>query len=149
MVKTKESVDIKYLLKTQKGSKMEKEKRDIRIVFLIFFTFFSIFAWRYYPSILSYVLIGLILLILPLIIFSPFTLRPLFRLWLKVAHTIGRFNTQLLLSIVFVLIFVPTGFVMRLLGRDPMKRRMKVDGTYWEPHELEGLKDKGRYEKQF
>jgi hypothetical protein len=128
---------------------MEKEKRDIRIVFLIFSLLFTILAWRYYPSILSYALIGLVLLILPMVVFLPFALRPAFRLWLKVAHTIGRFNTQILLAMVFILIFIPTGLVMRLFGRDPMKRKIQKEETYWESYELEGLKDKNRYEKRF
>jgi len=128
---------------------MKKEKRDIRIVFLIFSAIFAVFAWRHYPSILSYVLIGLALSLLPLIAFSPNVLRPVFNLWLKIAHAIGWFNTQLLLSIVFILIFIPTGFIIRLLRKDPMKRKLLEDGTYWEPYELEGLKDKNRYERQF
>ena len=129
--------------------KMDNEKRDIRIVFLIFSAIFVVFTWKYYPSILSYALMGLTLLILPIVAFSPIILRPVFKLWLKVAHAIGWFNTQLLLSIVFILIFTPTGLVMRLLRKDPMKRKMLAEGTYWEPYELEGLKDKNRYERQF
>ncbi len=128
---------------------MDNEKRDIRIVFLIFSAIFVVFAWKYYSSILSYVLMGLTLLILPIVAFSPIILRPVFKLWLKVAHAIGWFNTQLLLSIVFILIFAPTGLVMRLLRKDPMKRKMLAEKTYWEPYELEGLKDKSRYERQF
>lgn len=149
MVKTKESVDIKCLLKTQIGSEMEKEKRDIRIVFLIFSVFFTIFAWRHYPSFLSYILMGFILLILLIIAFSPFTLRPMFRLWLKIAHIIGRVNTQFILTLVFILIFIPAGLLMRLFRKDPMKRKMQAHETYWEFYELEGLRDTSRYEKQF
>ncbi len=128
---------------------MEKEKRDIRIVFLIFSAIFAVFTWRHYPSNASYVLMGLILVLLPIIAFSPMILRPVFRLWLKVAHAVGWFNTQLLLSIVFILIFIPTGLIMRLFRKVPMKRKMLAEKTYWEPYELEGLKDKSRYERQF
>jgi hypothetical protein len=128
---------------------MDKEKRDIRIVFIIFFAIFAVVAWRHYPSTLSYVLIGLVLVMLPIISFAPIILRPVFKLWLKVAHAVGWFNTQILLSIVFILVFIPTGLVMRLLRKDPMKRKMLAEGTYWEPYELEGLKDKNRYERQF
>ncbi len=132
-----------------KESEIKKEKRDIRIVFIIFSAIFAVVAWRHYPSIASYILMGLILVLLPIIAFSPTLLRPVFKLWLKVAHAIGWFNTQLLLSIVFILMFIPTGLIMRLFRRDPMKRKLLVEGTYWEPYELEGLKDKGRYERQF
>jgi ABC-type dipeptide/oligopeptide/nickel transport system permease component len=118
-------------------------------VFLIFSAIFGVLAWRHYPSAVSYVLAGLALLLLPIIAFSPLLLRPVFRLWLKVAHAVGWFNTQILLSIVFILVFIPTGLIMRLLRKDPMKRKMLAEGTYWEPYELEGLKDKNRYERQF
>ncbi len=131
------------------GSEIKKERRDIRIVFLIFSAIFAVFAWRHYPSIASYVLMGIVLVILPLVSFAPALLRPVFKLWLKVAHAIGWFNTQVLLSIVFIFIFIPTGLIMRLFRKDPMNRKMATEGTYWEPYEIEGLKDKGRYERQF
>ena len=129
--------------------KIDKEKRDIRIVFLIFSAIFGILAWRHYPSTLSYVLAGLVLILLPIIAFSPIILRPVFRLWLKVAHAVGWFNTQILLSVVFILIFIPTGLIMRLFQKDPMKRKILAEETYWEPYELAGLKDRNRYERQF
>ncbi len=132
-----------------KESDIKKEKRDIRIVFIIFSAIFEVVAWRHYPSTLSYVLIGLVLVILPIMAFSPVILRPVFKLWLKVGHAIGWFNTQVLLSVVFILMFIPTGLIMRLFRKDPMKRKMLAEKTYWEPYELEGLKDKSRYERQF
>ena len=130
-------------------SEIKKEKRDIRIVFLIFSAIFGVLAWRHYPSILSYAFIGVVIVILPLVVFAPTLLRPVFNLWLKIAHAIGWFNTQVLLTIVFILVFIPTGLIMKLLRKDPMKRKMLAEGTYWEPYELEGLKDRNRYERQF
>ena len=130
-------------------SEIKKEKRDIRIVFLIFSAIFGVLAWRHYPSILSYAFIGVVIVILPLVVFAPTLLRPVFNLWLKIAHAIGWFNTQVLLTIVFILVFIPTGLIMKLLRKDPMKRKMLAEGTYWEPYELVGLKDKKRYERQF
>ncbi len=128
----------------------KKEKRDIRIVFLIFCAIFAVFAWRHYPSLSSYVLMGLILILLPLIAFLPTLLRPIFQLWLKVAHAVGWFNTQIILTIVYILIFIPFGPLIRLFRKDPMRRKILVEeGTYWEPYEQGGLKDKKRYERQF
>ena len=133
----------------KKEADVKKEKRDIRIVFLIFSAIFGILAWRHYPSILSYVFMGVVSVILPLVAFAPTLLRPVFNLWLKIAHAIGWFNTQVLLTIVFILVFIPTGLIMRLFRKDPMKRKMLAEGSYWEPYELEGLKDRNRYERQF
>ncbi len=132
-----------------KESEIKKEKRDIRIVFLIFSAILAVLAWRHYPSILSYAFMGTVLVMLSLVLFAPILLRPLFKLWMKLAHVVGWFNTQVILTVVFILIFIPVGLIMKLLRKDPMKRKMFVEETYWEPYELEGLKDRSRYERQF
>lgn len=126
-----------------------KEKRDIRVVFLVFSLLFSVVAWKNYPSNLSFTFAGLVVLLMILLTFSPLLLRPVFRVWLKVAHFIGQVNTQVILTLLFYLVFTPYGFVMRLFGRDAMQRKLKSAGTYWESFEFEGLKDRTRYEKQF
>ncbi|MCH8873123.1 hypothetical protein IH824_10185 [candidate division KSB1 bacterium] len=58
-------------------------------------------------------------------------------------------NTQIILTLLYYLVFTPYALVMRLFGRDSMQRKLKSTGTYWESFEFEGLKDKTRYEKQF
>jgi uncharacterized protein YqhQ len=136
---------IKDILISKKGG----EKRDIRIVFLIFSAIFGVLTWRHYPSLLSYVLAALVLILLPIIAFSPITLHPVFQLWLKVAHAVGWFNTQVLLFIVFILMIIPAGLIMRIFQKDPMKRKILTEETYWEPYKLAGLKDRNCYERQF
>jgi len=126
-----------------------KEKRDIRVVFLVFSLFFSVIAWKNYPSNFSLAFVGLVVLQVLTLTFKPFLLRPAFRVWMKVAHFIGQVNTQIILTLLFYLVFTPYGAVMRLFGRDSMQRKIKSAGTYWEPFEFEGLKDRTRYEKQF
>jgi hypothetical protein len=119
----------------------------------MFFAVFSVLAllaaWKYYPSILSYLLNFLAISILIFVAFSPLRLRPLYKLWLKVAHAIGKLNTQILLGIIFILIFIPVGLVMHLAGRDTMKRKRANKATYWERYTIEGLTDRKRYERQF
>ena len=126
-----------------------KEKRDIRVVFLVFSLFFSVIAWKNYPSNFSFALLGLVVLQVLTLTFKPLLLRPVFQVWLKVAHFIGQVNTQVILTLLFYLVFTPYGVVMRLFGRDSMQRKLKSAGTYWESLEFEGLKDRTRYEKQF
>ncbi len=128
----------------------KKEKRDIRLVFLIFCAIFSALAWKHYPSIASYILMGLVVNMLPLIAFFPISLRPAFKLWLKVAKAIGWFNTQIILTIVYILIFIPFGLLVRLFKKDVMmKKLLKEKETYWEPYVQGGLVDRNRYERQF
>jgi hypothetical protein len=128
---------------------MKNEKREIRIVFLIFSVIIALIARKLYPSALSYALVLFILFLMAIAIFSPITLRPLFKAWLEAAHVIGRFNTQVLLSIIFILFFIPTGLIKRIFGNDSMKRKFLHDSSYWEDYKLSGLTDKNRYERQF
>ncbi len=50
-----------------------------------------------------------------------------YRAWLKFGHIAGWVNTRIILGIVFYLVFLPAGLLMRLLGNDPMAR--KLDGS--------------------
>ncbi|MGD9193262.1 MAG: SxtJ family membrane protein [Desulfobacterales bacterium] len=128
---------------------MAKEIRDIRIVFFIFCVLFALLAWKLYPSISSYLVMGLIAIPLLLIIISPLTLQPVFRVWMKIAHVIGKFNTQVLLTLAFVLVIIPAGCIMRLLRKDPMQRKFRMRESYWEAVDFEGIEDKTVYKRQF
>lgn len=58
-------------------------------------------------------------------IFSPLTLKWIHALWMKFAHVLGFINTRILLGIIYFLVFVPMGCVLRLLSRDPLVRRFE------------------------
>jgi hypothetical protein len=63
---------------------------------------------------------------------TPGLLLPLNRLWTAFARRLGRLNNVLLLGAFFYLVVLPAGLVMRLLGHDPMTRRLSPDApTYW------------------
>lgn len=52
----------------------------------------------------------------------PAYLLPLNRLWEKLAGRLAVFNNHLLLGLFFYLFVCPFGLLMRLFGRDPMRR---------------------------
>jgi hypothetical protein len=56
---------------------------------------------------------------------SPNLLSHFHQFWMFAGEFLGRLNSRLVLGILFFALFVPFGFVMRLLGKDPM--RLKVD----------------------
>jgi Saxitoxin biosynthesis operon protein SxtJ len=45
------------------------------------------------------------------------------RAWMALAHILGWVNTRIILGVAFFAVFTPMGLVMRLLGKDPMRRR--------------------------
>lgn len=57
----------------------------------------------------------------------PDTLFLVYRPWLKFGHIAGWINTRIILGLLFFLVFFPAGVLMRLLGNDPMAR--KLDDT--------------------
>lgn len=53
----------------------------------------------------------------------PFSLKPLYWAWMKLALMLGWVNTRIILSVVFYLLILPFGMVMRIFGKDPMHRK--------------------------
>ncbi len=59
-------------------------------------------------------------------------LRPLAALWMAFAELLHRIVNPVLMALLFVLAVVPTGLLMKVFGRDPMRRRRQPDAaTYW------------------
>ena len=72
---------------------------------------------------------------------------PLYLGWIYLAFPIGWTISHLLMLFVFFVVLTPIGLVMRLLGRDPMKRALEQGATsYFEPHKPATTE---RYFRQF
>lgn len=52
----------------------------------------------------------------------PTILKPIYRVWMKIGHVFGWVNTRIILGIMFYIIFLPAGLVMKLMNKDPMAR---------------------------
>jgi UDP-N-acetylmuramyl pentapeptide phosphotransferase/UDP-N-acetylglucosamine-1-phosphate transferase len=109
-------------------------KREIRKFGGIAFCFFGILCslgiWRerifiiYFFGVLS--LLGLGLMILPV------QLRWIYRLWLFIAHYIGKIITILVLALAYYLVITPAAFLKRVFGGRPLPMRHdKNVSTYW------------------
>ncbi len=87
-------------------------------------------VWRGH-TILPAVLGGAAVALGVLALVAPRLLSPVYKLWMKIADALAWFNTRVLLGVVYYLVMTPTGIVMRLMGRDPLDRRLKDRPTYW------------------
>ena len=66
-------------------------------------------------------------------ILLPRFMRYVYLAWMVVVFPIGWLVSNLLLTMVFCLVVTPLGLVMRLTGRDPMRRALDPDrSSYWE-----------------
>jgi hypothetical protein len=55
---------------------------------------------------------------------APMLLGPLNRGWLFIGDILGYVNTRIILGVIFLVIFTPYSFIMKLLKVDPMQRRL-------------------------
>jgi len=53
----------------------------------------------------------------------PKLLGPVYRVWMILGHALGWVNTRILLGIVFYGLLTPMGLIMRLFGKDSMRRQ--------------------------
>jgi hypothetical protein len=64
----------------------------------------------------------------------PACVRPLFVALTVTTLPVGWAVSNLLLAVVFFGLFTPIGLIFRLLGRDALERRFRLDrDSYWEP----------------
>lgn len=62
----------------------------------------------------------------------PRVLAPLNRLWTRLGLVLHRLANPVILGILFFGVVTPTGWLMRALGKDPLRlRRDPSAGTYW------------------
>ena len=59
----------------------------------------------------------------------PASLGPFYRGWMKFGHAVGWVNTRLILGITFFLMFAPVALLFRLIGKDPLARRLDESAT--------------------
>jgi len=89
----------------------------------------SIAAWLLVPS-LAFLLVSVL---------KPNLLAPLNRLWMRLGAVLHKVVNPLVLGIMFFLVVVPTGLLMRAFGKDPL--RLKIDekaDSYWIKREPPG-----------
>jgi hypothetical protein len=47
-----------------------------------------------------------------------------FYLWMKLGQVLGWINTRIILGLVFFILFAPVALLLRILGKDPLHRKL-------------------------
>ena len=71
----------------------------------------------------------------------PISLGPLFQIFGKLLFTIGRFNSTVILGIIFYCVVTPLGVLMRLMGRGPIREKFKESLETYRVPSVPGTKD--------
>ena len=128
-----------------------KKSLDNRVFGLIFSGIFCViallpilFGGGYRP----WALVIAIAWAVPAIIF-PAVLAPLNRLWAKFGQVMHKIINPVLMGLIFFLTVVPTGLIMKLLRKDPMRRKYDVNATTYWVERKETRLSKESFDEQF
>jgi hypothetical protein len=61
----------------------------------------------------------------------PQHLGPVERAWMRLAHTISRVTTPILMAVIYFVVITPIGFMRRTLGRNPLRHAV-IENGYWQ-----------------
>lgn len=118
----------------------QKQSSD-RFFGLTFFVVFLIIAlWPLLHSgAVSLPFFGIALGFLGISLVAPALLGPLNRLWLKFGALLHSITSPIILGIMFYLVILPIGLIMRLLGKDFLRLKFdRASSSYWIRREPPG-----------
>lgn len=62
---------------------------------------------------------------------APASLKPIYRGWMAIGAVLGWINTRIILGVMFFVMFFPAGLLMKIAGKDPMRRKLDTEAkTY-------------------
>ena len=125
-----------------------KEVRKFGFVALIFFgCLCGLGIWK--QKVLPTYFFGLLMVLGIGFVLFPGPLRPVHTAWLKIAHTLGRIITSLILALGYYLVITPAALIKRVFGGRPLP--LKPDrnaSSYWVAR-TEPTQPKERFSKRF
>lgn len=103
----------------------------IALAIVIFFGLLLPWLWHRAPSIWIWI-VATIMAFMGLVV--PSLLRPVFKIWMKLGSILGRVNGIIILSIVYYLLVLPMGLVVRLLSKNPLIRKFDRHSATYRIH---------------
>jgi hypothetical protein len=105
----------------------------------------SLLRWRkHLPVNVWFALLALLAVVAVCAVLQPRWFRGWYRLSLRLGFYSSQFIGRCALAIFFIFILTPLGFVLRLMGKDPLQLKQPLNAkTYWhqakEPNPLDRL----------
>lgn len=109
-----------------------KENRKFGITVAGIFLLLALYHYLDKRSV-SYFFIITSAVLMFLAFFLPQILSPVRRFWDSLGHILGIVNTYFILTLIYVLLFIPLGYAMKLLSKDLLDKKLKPEiKSYWE-----------------
>jgi len=61
---------------------------------------------------------------------APLTLRPVYRGWMRFGLLLSRITTPIIMGLIFYVCFTPFSLILKLMGKDAMRRKFENCDTY-------------------
>ena len=117
------------------------------LVGTVFLIIAGLFFWKGEDPFQLFLVIGTVLFVAGITI--PFTLKPIYWVWMVFATILGWFMTRVILSLLFYAVFTPIGLIARLFGKQFLELKWdRSQNSYWNMKTVEPF-NKKNYEKQF
>ncbi len=114
---------------------------------LVFLLWSGLVVWR--KGIFPEFILGLAVFFLSAGFLFPIILKPFQKAWMALACVLGWVMSRIILTVVFVVVITPIGFLTRLLGKDFMNRKFhEKKDTFWSDRVINN-EDSTRHEAQF
>ena len=85
--------------------------------------------------------------LLVLAVVSPPTLEPVYRCWMRVGIFLSKIMTPFWMGLVFYLVVMPMGLIMRMFKKDPMERKLNTEASTYRI--MSQLKSRESMERPF
>ncbi|WP_157635077.1 SxtJ family membrane protein [Vibrio rhizosphaerae] len=70
-------------------------------------------------------------------------------LWTFTGFFLGKITQTIILGLIFYLLFLPTGLIMRLFGKDELKLRQSESHTFWRHRQPQNSSLEDTFKNQF
>ncbi len=125
---------VSELDKESYGKTTRQHVREFAAIFAILLCLIAgIKLWNNSVTMTPYYCIAAAILLISLGYGAPSLLVPIWKGWMKFASLLGNFMSTIIVSICWVLMFVPIGLIFKLIGKHVMDLRYNVPvQSYWE-----------------
>ncbi len=126
----------------------QRELKKFAMLWIGFFGLIGVYVlWRH-ESLRAAVMLWIVAAAGSAGVVRPSVFRPVYLVWMTLALPIGWTVSHLLLVIVYYVVLTPIGLLMKLVGYDPLQRRLDRSAkSYWITHESPA--DTAQYFKQY
>jgi hypothetical protein len=132
------------------GKSIKKHIGDFVHIWLLILTVIIAFKVYKYGIFDSLIIWASVLFLLKVILeLAPSFYYPLWKVWMYLSVILGFFVTSMLLILIWFLIFIPIGILLKIIGKEVMNTKFKTSQeSYWIVRDLK-KSDFKLLEKQF